>query len=60
MENLPKFAGYVFLFVGLYFTRIQAKRIIYKKQGARALNVRVLLYAIVFAAIGLFLVIRHF
>jgi len=60
MENLPKFAGYVLLFVGLYFTRIQAKRIIYRNQGVRALNFRVLLYALVFAGLGLFLIIRHF
>ena len=57
-ENLPKIAGYVCLFIGLYFTRIQVKRLLKLQPGKPGFEFRLLFYGLVFLALGIFLVFK--
>jgi len=57
-ENLPRIGGYVCLFIGLYFTRIQLRRLFKMDQGKRNFEFRMIFYGIVFLALGIFLVLK--
>jgi hypothetical protein len=60
LKNLPLVAGVFCLIFGIYFIETQVKRIINRKPGTQSFNFRLMLYGVIFIALGVMLILRRF
>ena len=60
LKNLPLLAGVFCIIFGLYFTEVQIKRLLGRKTGGRRFDVRLMLYGVIFLALGVMLILRRF
>lgn len=59
MVKLPLVGGLFCLVIGVYFFKIQVRRLMNRKPGSTGFNFRLLLYGIVFIIAGVLLLLKR-